>query len=458
MRKTIITLIWSLAIVQAMAQQAPPDDATTHSFSLQDCINYAYEHQDSVKNATLDVKSADYKVKETIGQGLPQVNGSISFQDYTRAPATVGPDFSSFTSGKPVDPKAPLVVYPFGAVQYNNTYTAQASQLLFSGTFLVGLKAVKTFKELSQRSLTRSKIDANIAVTKAYYQVLVGNEQIRLLDANINQLKQQVNETTQSNKQGFVEKIDVDRITVQYNNLVTTRENTVRGLTLYNAMLKFQMGMPIGDELILTDKLADLNLGDAGLADKSQDSSAYHNRIEYDLLQTNKHLNELDVLAKKAEFLPTVTANGAIATVFQENQTRLLYKHNYPYSYIGLSVNIPIFSGGQRINQLRQKQIEVQKADNALESARNAFMLQATSARVSFVNSLQSLSNQKRNQALANDVLRVSKIKYQQGVGSSIEVTQAQTELENSDNQYIQALYDALINKVNLDQAYGRIK
>lgn len=443
-------------MLQGFAQQAPPN-SQTHHFSLADCIEYAYEHQDSVKNAQLDVKSADYKVKETIGQGLPQINGSVSFQDYTRSPSTVGPDFSSFVTGKPVNAKAPLVVYPFGAVQYNNTYTARADQLLFSGTFLVGLKAVKTYKELSQRSLTRSKIDANIAVTKAYYQVLVGDEQIRLLDANINQLKQQVTETTQSNKQGLVEKIDVDRITVQYNNLVTNRENAVRGLTLYNAMLKFQMGMPIGDELVLTDKLEDVQLGN-GVADKSQDTAAYRSRIEYGLLETNKRLNELDVLAKKAEFLPTLSANGAFATVFQENQTRYLYSHNYPFSYIGLSLNIPIFSGGQRINQLRQKQIEVQKTDNSLESARNAFTLQATSARVTFVNSLNSLDNQKRNQQLANEVLRVSRIKYTQGVGSSIEVTQAETALEQSDNDYIQALYDALINKVNLDQAYGRIQ
>lgn len=443
-------------VLKGLAQQAPPNNGP-HSFSLQDCINYAYEHQDSVKNAKLDVASANYKVKETIGQGLPQVNGSVSFQDFLRAPATIGPDFQAFAAGKAPDPNAQLVVYPFGAVQYNNTYTLQASQLLFSGSFLVGLKAVKTFKELSERSLTRSKIQTNVAVTKAYYQVLVNNEQIRLLDANINQLKQQVNETTQSNKQGFVEKIDVDRITVQYNNLVTNRENVARSLTLGYAMLKFQMGMPIEEELTLTDKLADVKLTQAA-TEAAVDTNFYRNRIEYSLLETNKRLNELDVMSKKAEFLPTVSANAAFNAVYQENQTRYLYSHPYPNSLVGLSINIPIFSGFQRLNRLRQSQIEVQKSDNMLANAKNGLSLQATAARVTFVNSLKSLENQKRNQTLANDVLRVSRIKYQQGVGSSIEVTQAQTALETSNNDYIQALYDALINKVNLDQAYGRIK
>lgn len=443
-------------MLKCIAQQAPPDNQT-HNFSLAECIQYAYEHQDSIKNAQLDVTSAGYKVKETIGQGLPQVDGTVSFQDYTRAPATVGPDFSAIATGKPLDPKAPLVVFPFGAVQYNNTYALQASQLLFSGSFLVGLQAVKTYKELSTRNLTRSKIQTNVAVTKAYYQVLVSNEQINLLDANIKQLKQQLTETSQQNKQGFVEKIDVDRLEVQYNNLVTNRENVNRSLTLNYAMLKFQMGMPIHDDLTLTDKLADVNLTQE-TAENSVDTAFYHNRIEYSLLETAKQLNELDVKAKKAEFLPTVVANGGFAAVFQENQTRYLYSHPYPYNYIGLNISVPIFSGFQRKYRLKQSQITVQKSQNDLDNAKNGFSLQAKAAQVTFINSLHSLNNQKRNQQLANEVLRVSKIKYGQGVGSSIEVTQAQTALESSDNDYIQALYDALINKVNLDQAYGKIK
>ena len=443
-------------MLQGFAQQAPPN-TQTYNFSLSECINYAYEHQDSVRNAKLDITSANYKVKETIGQGLPQVNGTISFQDFTRAPTTVGPDFSAIASGHSINPKAPLVPFPFGAVQYNNTYSLSASQLLFSGSFIVGLQAVKTYKELSERNLTRSKIQTNVAVTKAYYQVLVSNEQIKLLDANINQLKQQLNETTQQNKQGFVEKIDVDRLSVQYNNLVTNRENATRSLTLNYAMLKFQMGMPIQADLVLTDKLEGVNLTKE-VVDNNLDTTFYHNRIEYNLLETAKRLNELDVKSKKADFLPTVVANGGFGTVFQENQTRYLYRHNYPDSFIGLSVDIPIFSGFQRTNRLKQSQIEVQKAQNNLDNAKNGFSLQATAARISLINSLQSLNNQKHNQELANEVLRVSKIKYGQGVGSSIEVTQAQTELETADNNYIQALYDALINKVNLDQAYGRIQ
>jgi outer membrane protein TolC len=446
------SLICTIAF-SGYAQQAPPA-ATPVKFSLADCINYAYEHQDSVKNAALDVQSAEYKVKETIGTGLPQVNGSVTFQDFIKAPATVGPNLAGIFTGGSIDPNAPLVQFPFGAVKYNNTYSLQASQLLFSGTFLVGLQAVKTFKELSQRSLTRTRIETNVSVTKAYYQVLVSDEQIKLLDANIAQLKQQLDQTTQQNKQGFVEKIDVDRLSVQYNNLVTNRDNVVRALVLNYQMLKFQMGMPIQQEMTLTDKLENINLEQTA---QSNDTTFYQNRIEYKLLQTNITLNQLDVKSKKAAFLPTFSLNAGLADVYQENLIKYLYRNSYPNSYIGVSLNIPIFSGGQRINQLRQSQISVMKAQNDLVNVKNALNLQASAASVTYYNGMQSLNNQKRSRALAEDVLRVAKIKYAQGVGSSIEVTQAQTDLENADNQYIQALYNVLISKVDLDKAYARI-
>ena len=451
-----ILIIASLLFAAGLNSYAQQDTGKnkTFNFSVADCINYAYAHQDSVKNAALDVRSADYKIKETIGTGLPQISGSASFQDYLKVPTSVGPQ-GNFLTGV-FFPDRPLVPFPIGAVTYNNTYSAQLTQLLFSGTFLVGLKAVKTYKELYIKSLTRSKIQTSVNVTKAYYQVLVSNEQIKLLDANINQLKQQLDQTVQQNKQGFVEKIDVDRLTVQYNNLVTNRENTIRLLALNYELLKFQMGMPIQQELNLKDKLEDINLSEnAGGA--ALDTAFYHKRVEYSLAETNVKLNQLDVLQKKAAFLPTLSANAGIADVFQENHFKYLYNHAYLNDYVGLSLNVPIFSGGQRRNQMRESEVNVEKAQNDLYNAKNALSLEANSATVSLTNSIASLNNQKRSRELAQEVLRVAKIKYQQGVGSSIEVTQAETDFETADNQYIQALYNALISKVDLDKALGNI-
>jgi outer membrane protein len=430
------------------AQQAAPP-AQPVNFSLADCISYAYEHQTTVKNATLDVTSADYKVKETTGIGLPQINGSASLQDYIKIPTTLIP---AEVFGGAAGTFIPL---KFG-VKYQSSVGLDVNQIIFSGSYLVGLKASRTYKELSLRSLTRTKIQTNIAVTKAYYQVLVSNEQIRLLDANITQLKQQLDETTAQNKQGFVELIDVQRLEVQYNNLVTNRENTLRMLGLGYETLKFQMGMPIENQLTLKDKLENIKL-DQNVAENAVDTSFYRKRIEFNLSETNKALNELDLKRQKSQFLPSLSANGNLTSTYQNDAFSELYKTNFPSSYIGLSLKVPIFNGFQRRYQVKESEITVLQSQNSLNDLKNSINLEAKTANVNYVNGIQSLNNQKRNQGLAVEVLRVSKIKYQQGVGSSIEVTQAQTELETADNQYIQALYDALINKVNLDQAYGRI-
>jgi outer membrane protein len=295
-------------------------------------------------------------------------------------------------------------------------------------------------------------------VTKAYYQVLVSAEELRLLQEDIDQLKQQVNETTAQNKQGVAELIDVQRITVQYNSLVTKKENTVRLLSLNYELLKFQMGMPIESNLILKDKLQDVQLNISGNEAETTDTTAYRNRVEYGLLETQEKLDEYDVKLKKGQFLPKLTANASYAASYQNNSFGQLYQMNFPSSYVGLTLNVPVFTGFQHKYQLKQSQITVEKAQNNLVATKNALNLELSKARITYINGLQTLNDQRKNMALAAEVLRVAKIKYEQGVGSSLEVIQAQTALQDADNTYIQGLYDALVSKVDLDKAYGRIK
>jgi outer membrane protein TolC len=431
------------------AQEAP--SGKTFQFNLQQCLEYAYANNDSLKNARLDIESANYRVKETIGLGLPQVIGSASFQDYLKVPESLI-DISNFD---PRQPKGTFQKVQFG-VKYSNNASISVDQLLFNGTYLVGLQAAKTYKELSSRLFIRSKIQTEVNVTKAYYQVLVNGEQLRLLDANLSQLNKQLTETTQLNKQGFVEKIDLDRVKVLTNNLSTTRENTVRILALGIELLKFQIGMPISYNLTINDKIENVNMD---LNTKIEtDSLAYKKRAEYSLLETQRKLNVLNLKRIKSQALPSLSAFGAVATAYQNNSFSQLFDISLPSSYVGLRLNVPLFSGFQRLNQTRQAKIEVLKSDNTLNNVKNGLKLQQESALIMFTNGLVSLKNQKENMGLAQEVLRVSRIKYEQGVGSSIEVTQAQTALEQAENNYIQALYNALISKVDLDQAYGRIR
>ncbi|MDB5131460.1 MAG: TolC family protein [Mucilaginibacter sp.] len=449
MKHIILTALLIVAVAsKGLSQQAPPK-SQTYSFSIADCINYAYNHQHDVINANLDVTSANYHVREIIGQGLPQISGAASFTDYLQIPTTLLP-------GEFFNAPGTFIPVKFG-VKYQSNLALNGNLPLFDPNYIVGLQGRKTYKELYERNYTRSKIDVNVNVTKAYYQVLVSVEQLKLLDANISQLKQQMDETAARNKQGFVEKIDVDRITLQYNSLITTRENAIRSLALNYELLKFQMGMPIENELTLKNKLEDVQL-DVTSADAVNDSTVYRNRIEYNLLETQKKLNEFDLKSKRGQFLPKLSANGSLASSYQNNAFTNLYASSFPSSYIGLSLTLPLYTGGQHLYQVKQSQITVLKSKNDLENMKSTVNLQVSQSRISYINGLQTLNDQKKNRALASEVLRVSKIKYDQGVGSSIEVTQAQTALQDADNSYIQGLYNALVSKVDLDKAYGRIK
>jgi outer membrane protein len=445
---TIITLLLLGArIIPGFAQQVQPD--SIYNFTLQDCVNYAYQHQHDVTNAALDVKSANYHAKEIIGEGLPQISGVAGFQDYFKIPTTLIP-------GEFFGAPGTYVPLKFG-VQYQSNLTLNASQIIFDPSYIIGLKGRKTYTELYDRSYTRSKIEANVAVTKAYYLILAGIEQVRIIDADITQLKQMVDETTAQNKQGVVEKIDVDRITVQYNSMLTTLDNTRRSLALNYQLLKFQMGMPILDVVHIKDRLQDVDLT-ANLADTTADSTVYKNRIEYNMLETQKRLNEYDVQLKKGQFLPSLKANASYAATYQDNSFTNLYNTNYPSGYVGLSLNVPIFTGGQHSYELQQSRINVMKSQSDLDNMRETVGIQIAQSRTEYISGLQTLNDQKKNRDLADEVLRVAKIKYDQGVGSSLEVIQAEIALEDADNSYIQGLYNALSSKVDLDQAYGRIK
>jgi outer membrane protein TolC len=443
MRYKSLTLL--LCLFSAFTAEAQLADTIAH-FSLQEAVDYAQKYQSSIQNAKIDEEIASNTVKQTIGIGLPQVNGSVNFQDFIKVPTSLVPGEIFGQPGK-------LLPVQFG-VKYQSSLGLELSQLLFDGTYLVGLQASKTYKELSSKSLKRSRIETSVAVTKAYYSVLVSNEQLNLLDANMVRLKKTLDDTKALYKNGFVEKIDVDRLTVLTNNLETERENVIRLLELNVNMLKFQMGMSVQSKLTLKDSIAGLQVVQTFAV---SDTAAYKNRIEYELLETQKKLNELDLKRYKSQFLPSLAAFGSTSQNALSNSFGSLLDRSFPTSLIGFRLSVPIISGGIKMYQVRNAKLEILKTQNNLINLRNGISLEVEQAQTIYRNGLKSLENQNRNMELAQEVLRITKIKYEQGVGSSIEVTSAETSLKESQNNYINALYDLLINKVNMDKALGKI-
>lgn len=439
----LIAFMALFAPLVAVSQQ--PD--TVASFSLSEAIDYALIHQVNVKNAKLDEAIAKNTVKKTIGIGLPQINGVANFQDFLKVPTTLVP--GEFFGGAP----GSLIPVKFG-VNYSSSVGLEGSQLIFDGSYLVGLQAAKTYKELSIKNSKSTRIEVATAVTKAYYSVLVNSEQLSLLDANLIRLEKSLKDTKALFTNGFAEKIDADRLEVLNNNLNTEKENVIQLLALNLNLLKFQMGLPVGAVLTLKDKIGDVK---ATASDAMADSTVYNKRIEYSLLQTQKKLNELDIKRYKSAYLPSLVAFGNYSASFQGDKFKDLYNRSFPTAIVGLKLNIPIFSGGQRLYDVRNAKLALIKTENNLQNLENTISLEVSQARINFNNGQRSLANQKRNMDLAQEVLRVSKIKYEQGVGSSLEVTTAETSLKEAQNNYIKALYDMLINKVNLDKALGNL-
>ena len=443
MRYKSLTLFLCLVITfNAKAQLA---DTVAH-FSLQEAIDYAQKYHSSIQNAKIDEEIAANTVKQTIGIGLPQVSGNVNFQDFIKVPTSLVPGEIFGQPGR-------LLPVQFG-VKYQSSFGLELNQLLFDGTYIVGLQASKTYRELSMKSLKRSRIETSVAVTKAYYSVLVSNEQLNLLDANMVRLKKTLDDTKALYKNGFVEKIDVDRLTVLTNNLETERENVIRLLELNVNLLKFQMGMSVQSKLTLKDSITGLQVAQTFAV---SDTSVYKNRIEYSLLETQKKLNELDLKRYKSQFLPSLSAFGSTSQNALSNSFGTMFDRSFPTTLIGFRLSVPIISGGIKLYQVRNAKLEILKTQNNLINLRNGISLEVEQAQTIYRNGLKSLENQNRNMELAQEVLRVTKIKYEQGVGSSIEVTTAETSLKESQNNYINALYDLLINKVNMDKALGKI-
>ena len=436
------------------------------SFTLQQAIEYAYQHQVAVLNAGIDEKIADAKVKEITGMGIPQLSASFDVKDFEEIPTQFIPDFLSPAVYRilkdenlvQTEPANDNSVFPvqFGT-RWNATAGLNASQLIFQPSYLVGVQASKTYREISRKNLTRTKIETAVAVSKAYYIVLVSRERFKLLEANVVRLQKLKDDTKALYDNGFVEKIDYDRVVLTYNNVSTEKENVSRLLTLSDNLLKLQMGMDINSSMTLSDSLSSETIKNISVSAEKPDATK---RIEYSMLETQKRINSLELKNNRMGYLPSLIAYGSLSTSAQRDKFDIFDsdKKWYPTGLIGATLSWNLFDGLQRERKIQQAKLNLQKTENNLMNASNAFILEAEAARTQLFNALASLKTQNENLELANEVVRVSKLKYDQGVGSNLEVINAETSLREAQTNYYGALFDALVSKVDYDRAMGAIK
>ncbi|HEY5748100.1 MAG TPA: TolC family protein [Chryseolinea sp.] len=467
-------LLISLILPSWVEAQTQPDEKS--NFTLQEAISYALTNQVAVKNARIDAQISESKVKETTGIGLPQINGSVALQHNPKLPRF----YSKYDPTQPsiVDLSQIPGIEAGDAVAFQNVFQLPANgtagitinQLLFSSTYLVGLKAAGTYKELAYKTEEQTQIQVVEQVTKAYYAVLVNNERISLFDNNIARVDTLLRNTTALNKNGFAEAIDVDRIQVTLNNLKTERLKFLNSQSLSLGLLKFQMNYPMEKELTVVGDLKDLKVNE-DLFNEYQEGWDYKNRIEFQVLDTQRKLQELDIKNKFSTSLPSLTGylntgygtqSPTIGGLFKtESKVPSTAEYGpdkwYPYTAFGVTLNVPIFSGLQRTYQIQQSRLALLKIQNNYNSLKQSIDLSIEQNTVTFKNSVETLKSQEENMTLADRVARVTKIKYEQGVGSNIEVTDAENSLKQAQINYYNALYDAIVAKIDLDKAYAKI-
>ena len=466
--------ILSFLSVFFISWAARAQESEVKTFTLEQCVKYALDNSYSTANAKIDEQIAAAKVRETIGIGLPQVTGSAGIthnQKLSRFFTTYNPNggFIDLSGVPGIQAGNVVAAQNFFQLKSSGMASLSINQIIFNGSYLVGLQAANAYKELSVKTTDQTNEQVIEQVTKAYYSVLVNRERMKLFDSNINRVDSLLITTRALNENGFAESIDVDRIQVTLNNLKTEKSKFERLQQLSIELLKFQMNYPLGESIEvvgeLNEETIDVDL-DGYLADWD-----YKSRPDYQVLETNWKLQNLNIKNNYAAALPSLSANANLGYSTQSPDIAGLFKTNsgisddgsigpdkwYSFSSFGLNLNIPLFSGLQRTYRVQQEKLKLRKIENGFKSLEKGIDLEIKQATINYQNSMEALKSQKQNMDLAENVARVTKIKYEQGVGSNLEVVDAESALKEAQVNYYNALFDASISKTDLDKAFGKL-
>ncbi|MBU6263012.1 MAG: TolC family protein [Bacteroidetes bacterium] len=437
-----------LMVLVAFTNKVQAQTKTKNEFSIAQCIEYANKNNLQVKNALLAIKSQEAINKEVTASAFPTLSANIGSMDYLKLPVSLLP---GEIFGQPAGSYIPV---KFGT-KYNANASLQLQQLLFDGQVFVALQARRTTIAMQQKTaeVTEEMIKTNIH--KIYYQLVVSKTQIGLLDANIERLQKLEHDSKELYKNGFVEKLDLDKIAVQIANLQTEKLKAVNGIELGYIGLKSLMGMPVADTLILTDKISEDQIK-TDIAN-NQDYQ-YTDRKEFQAVSLGKKLNEYNIKRYQLSYLPTVSMSGAYTKNAQRNQFTFFKGGDwFTTSFIGINISTPIFDGFARKARITKAKIDLQQTENQLQNLRLTIDAEVTQAKMNFATAINTLDYQKKNMQLAESVYAQTKKKYEIGTGSNMEITGAQTDLVTAQTNYIAALYGAIIARVDYLKATGKL-
>ncbi|WP_306641199.1 TolC family protein [Sanyastnella coralliicola] len=458
----------SLVIAVLIAQFSYAQEAV--SMSLAQAQQYALEHGFAVTNARLDAAKAEREVKETLSIGLPQVTGSIDYNNYIDIPVQVAPadafgfpdylnqflfDVSNETgvalNAPEPDPDA-ISEFQFGTPQ---TITAgiQATQIVFDGSYFVGIQASRAYADAMRNGIEKSEVETKEAVASAYHTVLVAQENSRILSESLGLLKDTFEETQALYENGFAEEMDVDQLRLNLADLESRIKYADQQAEVALDMLKFQIGMDLAADLTLTDNVESLT-GDTGASMLSTPFNI-ENNPDFKMQRSYVNLAELGVKNEKARALPSIGAFYSYQRNAQRDEFNFLDFDQkwYPIQLWGVQMTVPIFGSTQGYQRIEKAKVDLARAEEALFQVEQGAKLEFTSARIDFDNSLEQREIQKQNLELAEKIFNKTQIKYNEGVASSFELSQSQSQLLTTQGNYINATLQLLNARARLNKA-----
>ncbi|MET0243326.1 MAG: TolC family protein [Flavitalea sp.] len=449
--KTLTAVLIAAFMLNAASAQDSTAQPKSYALSVKESVDFALKNNVQVKNALLAIQIQQQSNREITSSAYPQIAGSVGLTDYLKIPVNLLP---GELAGQPAGTFIPV---QFGT-KWSGNYGVNANQILFDGQVFVGLQARKSSIDYSRLNVevTSEQIKAN--VYKIYYQLVIAKKQMEVVDINIDRTQKLLNDTKELFKNGFAERLDIDKVTVNLSNLNTEKTKLNNQLQAGYVGLKYLMGMPIRDELALTDTLNEAEIKNNIL---DEGSFKFDDRKEFQLLKTQEKLGLYNIKRYKFQYIPTVN--------LQANYTRNAFRTEFNYfksgdaypwfttAFLGLNINIPIFDGFAKDSRIKKAKLELLQTQNNIEDTKNNINNEIETAKINIRSALITMDEQKKNMELSTKVYNQTQLKYGQGLGSNTEINTAESDMKIAQNNYFSALYDAVIAKVNYLKATGKL-
>jgi len=416
---------------------AQPEGETLKQATLENVIQYALKNYPLIQQSQLDEETTGFAIKSKLADWYPQVNFAYNYQRNVQL-QTLATSLGLFKSG------------------LNNASSPQiyATQNIFNRDVLLAVKTAGDVRINSRQTTTSRKIDLTVNVTKGFYDVLATMQQIKVGQGDVNRLKLSLKTAYDQYQGGIVDKTDYKRATITLSNTQATLKSNQEFLKYKLEYLKMLMGYPTSGDLdIVYDTL---QMENEILIDTAQQVD-YNNRIEYKLFQTQRKLQEATVKYNQWSYLPTVSAFGYYINYYYNNNLGDLYKQNYPNSYFGASLTLPLFQGGKRSANIKQQKWVLKRLDLDIVNLKNTMNSQYMQALAAYKANLITYQALKQNVELAKEVYEVIQLQYRSGVKNYLEVITAETDLRNARINYFNSLYSVLASKIDLQKALGQI-